>query len=53
MATLARDSDEFQKRRPNSMVNKHKRALDIVPKINANKEDILLYKMLRLTDSYV
>lgn len=48
-----RDSGEFKKKRPYSMVNKHKKALDLVPKINASKEDILLYKMLRLTDSYV
>ena len=40
--------------RPYSVLNTAKsKKLDLIPKINASKEDVVFYKMLRLTDSYV
>lgn len=48
------NSNKDGKFRPYSVLNTVKsKKLDLIPKINASKEDVVFYKMLRLTDSYV
>ena len=45
------------KRRPHSVLNnrnhKTRNQNQLIPKINASKEDVIFTKMLRLTDTYV
>ena len=42
-----------KKKRPHSTMSEQHKTKNLIPKINASKEDVTFYKMLRLTDSYV